>query len=157
MKLYLVQHGEAMSEAEDPLRGLTPKGENEIKKVAHVAKQMGLNPSKIFHSGKLRAEQTADILGKALDRPVEATKGLAPMDDVLPWADKIDQSAEDWMLVGHLPYMEKLASFLITGDEDIRPVLFRFGAINCLEQKENKRWAIRWILTPEMASSPASP
>ena len=155
MKLYLVQHGEAMSEAEDPLRGLTPIGENEIKKVARMAKRMGLNPSKIFHSGKLRAEQTADIIGKALSKPVEATKGLAPMDDVLLWADKINQNAEELMLVGHLPYMEKLASFLIIGDENIRPVLFRFGAINCLEQKENKKWAIRWILTPEMASSSA--
>lgn len=155
MKLYLVQHGEAKPEAEDPLRGLTPIGENEIKKVARMAKRMGLNPSKVFHSGKLRAEQTADIIGKALSRPVEATEGLAPMDDVLLWADKINQNAEELMLVGHLPFMEKLASFLIIGDENIHPVLFRFGAINCLEQKENKKWAIRWILTPEMASNSA--
>ena len=48
--------------------------------------------------------------------------------------------------------MEKLASYLITGDEEARPLLFRFGAVNCLEQKEDKKWAVRWVLTPEMAS-----
>lgn len=114
---------------------------------------MDLNPSKIYHSGKLRAEQTAEIIGEALDKSVEATQGLAPMDDIQLWADKINQSAEELMLIGHLPYMEKLTSYLITGDENIRPVLFRFGAINSLEQKENKKWAIRWILTPEMGQS----
>jgi phosphohistidine phosphatase len=151
MKLYLVQHGEAKTKAEDPQRGLTPKGENEIRIMAYIAQKMALNPSKIYHSGKLRAEQTAEIIGGTLDKPVEVAQGLDPMDDVQPWADKINQSAEKLMLIGHLPYMEKLASYLITGDEDIRPLLFRFGAINCLEQKENKKWAVRWILTPEMA------
>ena len=93
----------------------------------------------------------AEIVGKALDKPLEAAEGLAPGDDVQLWVDKINQSEKELMLIGHLPYLEKLTSCLITGDENMRPVLFRFGAINCLEQKENKKWAIRWILTPEMA------
>lgn len=151
MKLYLVQHGEAKSEAQDPLRGLTLKGEDEVQRVAHLAKQMGLNPSKIYHSGKLRAQQTAEIIGKALDKPVQTAKGLAPIDDVQTWAEKINQRGEEVIVVGHLPFMEKLTSYLITGDETLRPILFRNGAINCLEQKEDKKWAIRWILTPEMA------
>jgi phosphohistidine phosphatase len=151
MKLYLVQHGKAKTEAEDPQRSLTAEGEEEIRRVAAIAQKMVLSPSKIYHSGKLRAEQTAAIIGKALDSPVEAVEVLAPMDEVQLWADKINQMEKELMFVGHLPYMEKLASYLITGDENIRPVLFRFGAINCLEQKENEKWAIRWILTPEMA------
>jgi phosphohistidine phosphatase len=153
MKIYLVQHGEAKAETEDPQRSLTIKGENEIKRVSDRAKQMGLNPARIYHSGKLRAKQTSEIIGLALGKPVEATTGLAPMDDVRLWADKINQSDTELMLVGHLPHLEKLGSYLITGDENIRPILFRNGAINCLEQKENKRWAVRWILTPEMAQS----
>ena len=153
MKVYLVQHGEAKAESEDPQRGLTPQGENEIRRVAGRAGQMGLKPAKIFHSGKLRAEQTATIIGEALGLPGEATQGLAPMDEVRFWADKINQSEEDLMLVGHLPHMEKLTSLLITGNENLRPLLFRSGAINCLEEKEDRKWAVRWILTPEMASS----
>jgi len=153
VKLYFVQHGEAKSENENPSRALSPKGENEIRKVAQAAKHMALNPSKIFHSGKLRAGQTAEILAEALGKPVEAVKGLAPLDDVQPWVNRIARGEEELMLVGHLPFMEKITSFLIFGDEDSRPVLFRFGAIVCLEQKEDQRWGIRWILTPEMVSN----
>jgi phosphohistidine phosphatase len=54
------------------------------------------------------------------------------------------------MLVGHLPFLEKLASVLLCGNEDAKLVLFRYGAIVCLEQKEDKAWAVLWVLTPEM-------
>jgi phosphohistidine phosphatase len=150
MKLYLVQHGESKSEIEDPQRDLTLKGESEVRKIADMAKRMGLNTSKLFHSEKLRAQRTAEIIGKALAKPVEVTTGLAPMDEVRVWADRIKLEQGDIMVIGHLPHLEKLASYLITGDENIRPILFRNGAINCLERKEAGRWGVRWILTPEM-------
>jgi hypothetical protein len=54
------------------------------------------------------------------------------------------------MLVGHLPFLEKLTSLLLCGNEKTRLVLFRYGAIVCLEQREDKGWGVRWILTPEM-------
>jgi hypothetical protein len=37
------------------------------------------------------------------------------------------------------------------GNENARVVLVRYSAIVCLDQKEDKRWAVRWIFTPEMA------
>jgi len=150
MKLYLVQHGKARSEAEDPNRDLTVEGEKEVKVVAERAREMKLNPAWIYHSGKRRAEHTAEIIGKALDIPIGARSGLGPLDEVSLWAEKINQGQENLMLVGHLPHLEKLASYLIAGDEALRPLLFRNGSINCLEQKENRKWAVRWVLTPEM-------
>ena len=150
MKLYLVQHGKARSEAEDPNRDLTVEGEKEVKVVAERAREMKLNPAWIYHSGKRRAEHTAEIIGKALDIPIGARFGLGPLDEVSLWAEKINQGQENLMLVGHLPHLEKLASYLIAGDEALRPLLFRNGSINCLEQKENRKWAVRWVLTPEM-------
>jgi phosphohistidine phosphatase len=54
------------------------------------------------------------------------------------------------MLVGHLPFMEKLASFFICRDEGAKAVLFRYSAILCLEKKEPGRWAVDWLLKPEM-------
>lgn len=57
MKLYLVQHGETKPEVEDPQRGLTPKGEDEIKEVANIANHMDLSLSKIYHSGKLTLQR----------------------------------------------------------------------------------------------------
>ncbi len=56
------------------------------------------------------------------------------------------------MIVGHLPFLEKLASLLLCGHEGAQIVLFRYGAIVHLDQKEDKTWAVRWILTPEMVS-----
>ncbi len=52
MRLYLVQHGEAKSEAEDPERFLTIRGEEETKKISGAAKRLGIRPSRIYHSGK---------------------------------------------------------------------------------------------------------
>jgi phosphohistidine phosphatase len=155
MKLYLIQHGEAKSEAEDPERSLTARGEKEIVDVSKMAGGLQIRPSKIYHSGKLRAKQTAEIIAGALkisDSLVQPVQGLNPNDDIHPWVERISKEKEDLMLVGHLPFLEKLTSLLLCGDENARLVLFRYGAIVCFDQKEDKGWAVRWILTPEMAS-----
>lgn len=152
MRVYLVQHGEAKAETEDPRRPLTDKGKTEVERVANAVKKLGVRPSDIFHSGKLRAEQTAKIIADVLEVPKEpeATSGLNPNDGVEPWAAKILQQEEDLMLVGHLPFMDNLASLLLCGSEDARIVQFRHGAIVCLESKESDTWRLQWILTPEL-------
>ncbi len=150
MKLYLVQHGEARSEKEDPERSLTDLGRDEVRLISKVAKKLNLLPSTIYHSTKLRAKQTAEILGEALNIPAQSSEGLNPNDPILPWVERISKENKDLMIVGHLPFLDKLASFLLSGDENARLILFRYGAIVCLEQKEDKKWAVSWILTPEM-------
>ena len=150
MRLYLVQHGEAKSEAEDPERSLTIKGEEETKKVSDAAKRLGIRPSRIYHSGKKRAEQTAGIIAGAFDLSASLGQGLNPNDNVRPWVERISREAEDLMIVGHLPFLEKLASFLVCGDEGAKAVAFRYSAILCLEKKESGRWAVDWIIKPEM-------
>ena len=155
MKLYLVQHGEAKSETEDPQRPLTERGKEEVQNVARTAKKLGLHPSIVYHSGKLRAKQTAEILADSLRRPVEAAQGLNPNDDVRGWAERLSREKEDLMVVGHLPFLQKMTSLLIVGFENAQPVFFRYGAIICLEQREDKGWGVRWIFTPEMAIPPS--
>ena len=155
MKLYLIQHGEAKSEAEDPERSLTARGEKEIVAISKMAGGLQIRPSKIYHSGKLRAKQTAEIIASALkisNSLVQSVQGLNPNDDIHPWGERISKEKEDLMLVGHLPFLEKLTSLLLCGDENARLALFRYGAIVCLDQKGDKGWAVRWILTPEMAN-----
>jgi phosphohistidine phosphatase len=153
-KLYLTQHGEAKSEKEDPDRSLTTMGEEEARRVSRVAGKLNIRPSKVFHSGKTRAKQTAEIIVSGLkisDTTIEAVQGLNPNDDVKPWAERISKETEDLMIVGHLPFLDKLASLLLCGNENAQVIMFRYGAIVCLHQKEDKKWAVRWILTPEMA------
>ena len=155
MKLYLIQHGEAKSEVEDPERSLTERGEKEVMSVSKVTTGLHIRPSKVYHSGKLRAKQTAEIIFGTLkisNLLVQEVQGLNPNDDPRTWAERISKEKEDLMLVGHLPFLEKLTSLLLCGNEKARPVLFRYGAIVCLEQREDKGWGVRWILTPEMTS-----
>jgi len=150
VRLYLVQHGEARSEEEDPERSLTVRGEEETKKLSVATKRLNIRPSRIFHSGKKRAEQTAGIIAKALSLSAQFGQGLNPNDDVHPWVERISGEAEDIMIVGHLPFLEKLASLLVCGDEGAKAVLFRYSAIVCLEKKGSGRWAVDWVLKPDM-------
>jgi len=150
MKLYLVRHGEAKSEKEDPDRSLTDRGTAEIRAVAEAAKRAGLKPAQIFHSGKRRAQQTAEILATALRCPLEAAVGLKPNDDVQPWIDRITTDNKELMLVGHLPFLQKLAMRLVSGGEEIPLVAFRYGAIICLGTTPGRFWVIHWILHPDL-------
>jgi phosphohistidine phosphatase len=151
MELYLVQHGEAKSKAEDPQRPLTELGREEVQQVAAFAARAGLEVSQIRHSGKRRAEETASILAEHL-APAEgvlAIPGLAPMDDVRPIAKALRKETAPLMLVGHLPFMDRLAGMLVTGDPDRSAVRFRMGGIVCL-QGAGDDWAVKWAVTPEL-------
>lgn len=145
-----MQHGEAKAESEDPERSLTVKGEEETRKISDAAKRLAIRPSKIYHSGKRRAEQTAGIVAKALGLSTQIGQELNPNDNTLPWAERISKEAENLMIVGHLPFLEKLASFLVCGDEAAKVVLFRYSAILSLEKTGPERWMVDWVLKPEM-------
>ncbi len=152
MRLYLVQHGEARSEAEDPTRPLMEKGRTEVRRVAAGAQNLAVSPVKILHSGKLRAQQTAELFAEALhpSKGIEAASGLSPNDPVQPWRERLNQQDADFMLVGHLPHLHRLASLLLCGDERAEIIRFRYAAVVCLE-REGTRWAVQWILTPDMS------
>ena len=149
MELYLVQHGEAKREDEDPQRSLTEQGAADVERVAAFAARIGLQIHQIRHSGKRRAEQTAQILERHLS-PSEGTvalSGLAPKDDVQPVAKALKKETRPVMLVGHLPFLDRLTSLLVTGKSGRSIVQFRNGGIVCL-RCEDGDWAIVWIITP---------
>ena len=54
------------------------------------------------------------------------------------------------MLVGHLPYMSRLASLLLCGDSEKEIIKFRNAGIVNLIRDDLKVWSIGWILIPEM-------
>ena len=153
MELYLVQHGEAKGKAEDPQRPLTKRGRDEVQRVAAFAAKAGLQVSQVRHSGKRRAEETASILAEHLS-PAEgmlAVPGLTPMDDVRPVAQALRKETAPLMLVGHLPFMDRLAGLLVTGDPDHSAVRFRMGGIVCLKGAGDD-WAVKWVVTPELVA-----
>ena len=152
MQVYLMQHAEAKPEEVDPDRSLSEKGRNDIEAVAARASQLQVEVEEIRHSGKLRAQQTADILGDAL-KPVQGVNkgsGLGPVDDVKPVAKALDSESSSLVLVGHLPFMARIAGLLVAGDIEVPAVKIHNAALVCLEKKD-QYWQVSWILTPEMA------
>jgi phosphohistidine phosphatase len=149
--LYLVQHGEAKPEQEDPARPLTERGRGEIERVAAAAARAHMEVVEILHSGKLRARQTAELLAAALSpaRGVRAIAGLAPMDDPAAAHGLLEQAGAPTLLVGHLPHLSRLTSLLLAGNSTRDIVSFRMGAIVCLGRDEGA-WRVKWILTPEL-------
>lgn len=154
MELFLVQHGEARPESEDPERSLNDRGEEAVRRMAAWAAQVGLKVDQIRHSGKKRAEQTAALLAERLNpaQGVIAVEGLTPNDDVRPVADAIPAEQGPVMLVGHLPHLSRLANLLLTGDAESSVLRFQMAGIVCLSNREGK-WAVHWVMPPDLLSS----
>ena len=153
MNLYLMQHGKPVSKEENPDKPLSNRGKEDVEKAASFLMKAGIRVYNISHSGKTRARQTAEIMISKLTTgkdPIEK-KGLSPLDDVKPIAEEINQGRRDIMIVGHLPHLAKLTSFLITGDDSQSVVSFQQGGIACLRRDdEEKTWTVAWMLVPEI-------
>lgn len=152
MALYLVQHGLAFAAELDPKRSVTPEGMDKVRLIAGVAAHYGIRVKRIEHSGKKRAEQTARGIAEVLapDIAVAARGDIGPNDAVDSVAAGLDPAA-DLMLVGHLPFLERLVSLLTTGSESFRPFKFQNGGMVCLDRDpDDPRWHIKWTLMPNI-------
>jgi phosphohistidine phosphatase len=152
MEFYLVRHGEAVSQAVNGQRPLTPGGRRDVERMGRAAAERGIQPGQIFHSGLLRAQQTAEILSESLG-PIEGVRelvGLRPDDDPAIVKAELESSTVSLMLVGHLPHMSRLTSFLVAGDIDRELVEFAPATMIGLSY-ENYRWKILWKLTTTAA------
>jgi len=109
-----------------------------------------------LHSGKLRAAQTAQLLVREIgvEPRVEARPGLAPNDPVVPVALWLRTGTEhqSLALVGHMPFLGRLASLLVVGDEQAQVVGFQKGGLVKLEPKVDRDgFAVAWALPPDLA------
>lgn len=151
MKAYFVQHAAALSEEEDPKRPLSKDGQTQVEATAKFAKKAGVQPGRIWHSGKNRAAQTAEVLAAHLKPPlgVRSSEELGPVDNPREWAGRLVEMDHDVMLVGHLPYMERITSLLLVGDPDRKIIECHNAGIICLDYSEDE-WSVQWIVTPEL-------
>jgi phosphohistidine phosphatase len=148
VQLYLVQHGQAKTEAEDPERSLTDQGVDDVARVASAAvERFRVRPARVFHSGKTRARQTAEIWSGLLHADAEQAARLAPNDDPTTWLERLDAEADDTLLVGHLPNLARLAGLLLTGDADDSVITFRPGGLVGLERSD-PGWHVSLLLPP---------
>jgi phosphohistidine phosphatase len=152
MNMYLVQHADAKSDQEDPLRPLSAKGREDIVRVAAYLSQLNMPLNKIFHSTKLRAKQTAEILFEYLKpgKGLSEADGLCPLDEPAIWAERLKDVTDGVILVGHLPHLARLASLLLCGGGDKNIVSFRMAGIVCLRRDDTGVWSLQWMLTPDV-------
>lgn len=151
MKLYLARHGEYV--ASDMQAPLSDKGVRDIKRLADFIGRLNIHVADIFHSGKLRAQQTADLLtaGFICQRPPQVRRGLNPNDEPSLFAAELQpEIEEDMLIVGHLPFLARLSGKLTAGDENREVISFQAGTIACLENHHAARWIINWVLSPEL-------
>lgn len=152
MKIYLVQHGDSLPKEIDPERPLSEQGRKDVKSLGGFLSLLKIEISHLYHSGKLRAQQTAEILvaNISVKEGIEPRAGLDPLDDVILLSKEINQYQQDIMLVGHLPLMDKLVRQLVTQNEHCPLVSFEPGSIVCLEKTDEEQWCIAWMIRPEL-------
>ncbi|MGH8651753.1 MAG: phosphohistidine phosphatase SixA [Gammaproteobacteria bacterium] len=154
MRVYLVQHGDAVPKEVDPDRPLSDTGRRGIERLARFLVAAKMHVSRIVHSGKTRAQQTAEILAKDLGRNVSigAMSGLNPDDPPKKFAKQIEEIGDGTVIVSHLPFLGLLVSRLVADDEDQPVVSFKPGSAVCIEKDEGGRWSMTLVVRPEHLS-----
>jgi len=148
--VVLVRHGEAMSEAQDPARPLTEKGRHQAGLTGEWFDRLNVQLDVIWHSTKLRAKQTAELIaGKLRAKPaLEQIEGLEPVAEVAPIAEKIEaERRERIMIVGHLPFLARLVGHMTTGDSKAEFAAFDEAGLAILAQVVDS-WEIWCLIQP---------
>ena len=150
MALYLVQHGISLPKTEDPQKGLSAEGKSETERIAQVAAGYRVPVKKILHSGKTRARQTAEIFATHLSPPdgIDGCEGINPLDDVIRFANGIALDG-NLMIVGHLPFLERLIGYWVGGDPERLVFKIQNSGIICLDRVDAvSHPVIKWALMP---------
>lgn len=158
--LYLVHHGDAVGPEVDPARPLSTRGRVEAGNLAQQAAERGVKPAVIWHSGKLRAKQTAEAFCRRCNplSTIAAARGLQPSDrpswivetltaQALALASEPSNISAGIMLIGHFPHLPRLLALLVTGNPEAEPADFPMHGIVALEGL-NGTWVERWRMAP---------
>ncbi len=151
MRLYLIQHGDALSKDLDPKRPLSAEGRRDVARLGEELARSTLPVERILHSGKLRAKETAETICAALGerRSLESLAGLGPNDSVEAFMQIVENWRQDAVVIGHLPFMSKLVGALVAGNEEACVVAFEPGSMVCLERDNDGPWHIVWMIRPD--------
>lgn len=114
MKVFLVHHAHALGPLVDAEQPLSAHGRAQAAGLAGAAHATGISPRLIWHSGKLRARQTAQAMLLACNpfARVRMVRGLLPGDEPGSIVDALEAEDEDVMIVGHFPNLPSIASRL---------------------------------------------
>lgn len=146
MTLFLVHHGDAVGPRDDTRRPLSARGREEVVRVAVQAAARGARPAVVWHSGKLRARQTAEEFWRTCNALAEfaATRDLQPEDSPTWIRDRLRGESRDVMLVGHYPHLPTLLGLLTTGRADTAASFPQHGIVALETTDEGETWKELW-------------
>ena len=155
MELYVARHARAADESRGGDRPLTEAGRDDARRVGTAMAAAGARIPEVWHSRKLRARETADLLAGAIGGVSHLTErsDLSPLADPSDVRDAVREHESDGplLLVGHLPHVERLVSLLLTGDENAEVVEVPTGAVlRLVSADDGRRWRLTWFVTPSL-------
>ena len=142
MRLYLAHHGDAVPADVDARRPLSPAGRAAIDRLAAESAARGAHPAVVWHSGKLRARQTAEAYWRACNALAEfsAARDLQP-DDSPEWMrDRLRGESRDILIAGHYPHLPRLLSALVPE----APPFPQHGIVALESDDEGATWREIW-------------
>jgi phosphohistidine phosphatase len=143
--LYLVHHADALDSDVDPQRPLSPQGRDHAAALARRLAARGVRPVAIWHSGKLRARQTAEacLFGCNPSAEFKAIRGLQPTDPPDWIRDFLTGETRDVMIVSHFPLLPRLLAVLTEGRGSGVEASFPLHGAVALEPEEDL-WKELW-------------
>lgn len=152
MQLFLLRHGDYVAESIDPSCPLSVEGKRDIELTAHFLRERKFRIDYFCHSSKQRAIDSARIMRDVLNpsATMEMKKHLSPSDN----PDDIIYDIAGWrvnsMIVGHLPFLARLAARLVVQDDRKAIVSLPTSAVVILENDQEQNWYISGFLTPRL-------
>ena len=101
----------------------------------------------MWHSGKLRARQTAEAFWRACNPLAEfsATRDLQPDDLASRLRDRLRHMDRDVLVAGHFPHLPRLLTLLLTGDTNGAATAFPTHGVVALESDDDgETWRELW-------------
>jgi phosphohistidine phosphatase len=146
MQLFLVHHGDAVGPDVDPQRPLSRLGQEDVVRAAEAAAAHATRPAVIWHSGKLRARQTA----QAFLLVCHPFAGFFATDDLQPGSspqlmrDRLRGETRDVMIVGHFPHLPRLLGLLLANPDDSSAEFPPHGVVALSSDDKGQTWKETW-------------
>jgi phosphohistidine phosphatase len=119
-----------------------------VGRLAAEAAGRGVRPDIIWHSGKLRARQTAEAFWRSCNPFAEfsATKDLQP-DDPADWMrDRLRGETRNILIAGHFYHMPRLLALLLVSETAREFPLH--GVVSLETDDGGESWLEVWRLSP---------
>ena len=147
--IFLMRHADAVSDEENPVRPLSPKGRGQVARVCEALKKVpSFAPAEIWRSPLARSLETAELLaqGLQLKAPILLKPGMEPEDDPVKFLAALEAERRDIAVVGHEPFLGVLASLMVHGPSRAG-VYYPFPKAGVLALiRDGKRWKSEWLV-----------